>query len=142
MSHESQSGHCVKCDEIINKYPGINPDLLSWFKWAQSLHPELHASCAGRGKVDQEECFLKKTSRAHYGQSAHNYNCGLDLFFIVPGKEIYDRELFNELIPKIMVDDLVWYGAPGSVFFELPHVEVRNWRALVASGECELVEQL
>lgn len=140
MSH-TNNGVCPKCKEIMNKYPGLNSDLKNWFVMFQAKHPEGHISCAGRGKADQEAAFNAGMSRAHWGQSAHNYNCAID-FFEMSGKpkDIYEEKWFKEVLAPALPFFLNWYGAPGSSFRELPHVEVRNWHELKAKGLIHLVE--
>lgn len=139
MKHQN-NGKCPKCLDIINKYPDFNKELKSWFVLLQAKHPEAHVSCAGRGKADQEAAFTAKASKARYGQSAHNYNCALDLFVILPKTDLYDKKWFNTVIEPAIPYSLNWYGAKGSKFFELPHVEVRDWRRLVAQNLAALVE--
>jgi len=142
MAKHQNNGKCGKCRELKDLYPNFNPKLWSWFVLFQAAHPEAHISCAGRGLEAQQAAKAAKASKADFGESAHNYNCALDLFVILPGKDIYDRKWFNEVVAPKIPYYLNWYGAPGSAFFELPHVELREWRALRAQGFCVLVEPL
>jgi hypothetical protein len=140
MSKHVNSGQCIHCLEIFQRYPGFHVGLYKWFQDLQQKHPEAHVSCAGRGRQDQEECFNRGASRAHFGQSAHNYNSAIDLFKN-QGNDIYDRSWFDLVVKPAMIhmDWLCWYGAPGAPFPELPHVEVKNWHAMRDKGELALV---
>jgi hypothetical protein len=134
-------GACQKCDEIINRYPGFFPPLKDWFKELQRLRPEAHVSCAGRGKMEQDEDFSEGVSKAKWGESAHNYNAALDIFAIIPGNSnIYDLKWFSRVLKPAVAPWMTWYGSPGSEFFELPHVEPSAWRRLVTLEAIKLVE--
>lgn len=106
----------------------------------QAKHPEGHVSCAGRGYVDQEACFHKGASKAHYGESAHNYNCAIDTFVMLCGKTIYDAIWYRDVLAPTIPAFLSWYGAKGAPYFELPHIELRDWRRLRDSKVLSLVE--
>ena len=139
MKHEND-GHCKKCHQIINRYPGLYTPLLEWFEFFQKNHPEAHISCAGRGEADQNQAYEQGTSRAHWTESAHNWNAALDFFVVQPGKaDIYDKAWFELVLGKNIPQYLKWYGEKGSEFYELPHVEVRNWRELRDANQLLLV---
>lgn len=140
MSH-TNNGKCPKCQEALDKFPGFYQPLREWFESLQAKHPEAHISEAGRGREAQELDFKHGFSKAHYGQSAHNFNCALDFFSIQPGKNIYDLEWFHDVLAKNLEPWLNWYGAPGAKFPEVPHVEPHGWQDLVKLGELKLVEE-
>lgn len=128
------------CLKIINRYPGFSENLKSWFFEFQKDHPEAHVSCAGRGQMDQEAACARGASRAHWGESAHNYSAALDVFVIIPGeKSIYPRDWFTNVLMPNIPNWLEWYGQPGAPFFELPHIEIRGWRQLISMGTLKLV---
>lgn len=133
------TGNCQSCLLIINKYPNFHSGLLGWFTSLQKANPEAHVSCGGRGRVDQESDFSAGRSRAHYGQSAHNYNCALDLFRLTLQGASWDKPWFNSVIVNAVdlqnsnpskTFDILWYGLPGSPYYELPHIEIMSWRSL------------
>lgn len=136
MSKHLNNGDCPKCEEIIKTYPSFYSPMYLWFKHTQKQHPECHTSCAGRGLLQQEEEFKKKASRAHFGESAHNWNCALDLFEMQGDtKNIYEKEWFSIVITdavenakSICGEELNWYGREGAPFHELPHVEPLRWK--------------
>lgn len=133
------NGNCPKCMSIINKYPGFNLRMLQWFIDAQKKHSDFHVSCAGRGEVEQEECVARGASRAHWGQSSHNYNAALDGFFLIDGKYNLERRRFEPVVMELP-SYIEWYGRQGSKFPELPHFELKDWRYLKDSGLLKLVE--
>lgn len=144
LPKHTNDGDCKRCDLIFDAYPGFYAPLRAWFKGFQAQNPESHISCAGRGKEAQEKCFVAKTSKAHWKESSHNYNCALDLFENIPGdpKGIYDSEWFmSKVKPEMdLHPELNWYGRPDAEFKEVPHVEWRAWKILLASGQLKLVE--
>lgn len=143
------NGKCPKCEQIFNKYPGFHQGLKDWFQKVQVNNPEAHISGGGRGKLEQEEYFQKKTSKAHYGQSAHNANSACDIFKLHDNGAEWPKLWFAAVI-KPAIDShnaaatfkIKWYGAPGSAFYELPHIEVENWRELLKNNRIQLVEPL
>ena len=141
LKHEN-SGRCLRCLEIINTYPNFHAGLRDWFTATQGLHlPEMHVAEAGRGREQQELMKQRGLSRAHYGESAHNYNCAIDIFEQGGIRtNIYEQEWFEQKLKPHLPDFLSWYGEKGAVFFELPHIEVRAWRNLVTQGAAKLVE--
>ncbi len=116
--------------------------LRAWFLEFQQAHPEAHISCAGRGADEQTEKLRGGLSRAKYGRSAHNYNCAIDVFVQLPKKDIYDAEWFSKVLAPAIPYHLKWYGSKDSDFYELPHIELRDWRKLVATKEAVLVEPI
>ena len=136
------NGNCEKCKELFNKYPNFNQTLRSWFVLFQAKHPEAHISCAGRGVVDQTGALTSGNSKASFGKSAHNYNCAIDVFCILPQKDLYDKEWFEKILAPQIPYHLNWYGAPHSPYYERPHIELREWRKLLATKDIALVEPM
>lgn len=140
MSHIN-NGKCARCAQIFDRYEGFHSGLRRWFEDFQSEHPEAHISCAGRGQQEQEADVLRKASRAHFGQSAHNFNAAIDVFELQGDiANIYEASWFTKILAPEIPSWLNWYGKPRSAFFELPHVEVRIWKDLVQNGDLKLVE--
>lgn len=134
------TGCCLSCGKIFNAYPGFDVHLRNWFYDLQSDHPEAHVSCAGRGKISQEALFQRKASNAHYGESSHNFNVALDLFRLLDGKYDLSKEWFQTVIKPRLLKEFKWYGEDEAIFYELPHVEISNWRELAKSKLIFLVE--
>lgn len=140
MKH-ANNGACDRCLLIFNKYPNFHEGLKSWFLDLQSKHPEAHISCAGRGHDEQEELFLKKATRARYGESAHNWNVAIDVFEMGgDATQIYERVWFRDVLAPLLPKWLCWYGSPNAPFYELPHIEVDDWRKLRSEFKLRLVE--
>lgn len=133
------NGNCQGCLSIFQKYPGFYEPLQDWFFLMQNSNPTFHISCAGRGRIDQEAAFSRKASNAHFGQSAHNFNLGIDTFFLIDGQYSLARNLYDSLMQNLD-SALEWYGSPGAEYFELPHIQVKDWKNLVDSGLCKIVE--
>ena len=128
--HKNGNTHCPKCLDLFNKYPNFNQMLQTWFFKKQTELKTCHISEAGRGYQAQEAAFTAKTSKAHYGQSAHNYNAAIDIFFIDShGKLSYDKDNYAPLVFDLP-NAINWYGKKGSAFYELPHFEVNGWKSL------------
>ncbi len=136
------NGNCPKCDIIFDAYPNFHVGLRLWFKAFQKDHTEAHISCAGRGEEEQDALFFKKATRAVWTKSAHNYNAAIDIFCVILGSpDIYDIDWFNNVLDPCIPSWLTWYGRPGSPFYELPHVEIAQWKASVLDGTFKLVEK-
>lgn len=140
MSHTNEPGLCPKCEELFDAYPGFHEELRTWFNALRVEHPEAHISKAGRGKVEQDALFARGATRARYGQSAHNVNAALDLWENREGVYTLSQIWFHGVIAPALYPSLEWYGKPGSSFYELPHVELKNWKDLVSSGQLKPVE--
>lgn len=139
MAKHDNSGACAHCLEILNKYPKFDEDLLQWFRASQAETPNFHAAEGGRGREAQEDDFDRGLSKAHYGESAHNYNCAIDTFFIVKGKYSLDESLFR-MVAIGLPSFIEWYGAAGAKFYERPHFEKVGWKELAEAGLISLVE--
>lgn len=139
MVKHINDGNCQKCEEIFNKYPDFNLQLKAWFKGIQSKYPEAHISCAGRGFDEQEVDYTRHSSNAHYGQSAHNYNCAIDIFRLLNGAYNLDKLWFQEVVGINLPDCFKWYGDPHG-YYELPHVEIYKWKEMRDRKQVRLVE--
>lgn len=136
----TNEGDCKKCLEIFDRYPHFNEELKVWFLAIQLENPDAHISCAGRGRIDQEVAFKRGASRAHYGQSAHNYNCAIDIFQLKDKSAVWEVNWFRKVVAENLYPHLKWYGTPGAIYNELPHVEISDWPMLVKNKKAVLVE--
>lgn len=140
MKHEN-NGSCHRCKLIFDKYTGFHVGLRQWFENIQKTLPNIHISCAGRGRQEQEELLARKASRAKYGKSAHNYNAAIDVFCIQENsKDIYPFQWFKKSLEPLLEEWIEWYGRKDAPFWELPHVEVKDWKALAEKEVIKLVE--
>lgn len=129
MGMHTNNGSCLGCAKIFNRYPGFNKPLLEWFFNVQEKHPEFHTNCAGRGKIDQEACFDRGASKAHWLESAHNFNLAIDTFFQINGVYNVSKELYEPIV-KDLPNFIDWYGRPDALFRETPHFQIKDWRRL------------
>lgn len=141
LKHQN-NGNCPKCKELFDAFPNFDKKVRGWFILFQAKHPEAHISCAGRGFKEQEDKKLSGNSNAHYGQSAHNYNCAIDLFVQLPNVNLYDKDWFKKTVAAEVPYFLNWYGTPDAAYPELPHIELREWRGLKSAGQIALVETI
>ena len=130
---------CPGCTQILARYSYFDKELGMWFTDLQYKHPEAHVSCAGRGRIDQEQAFFAKTSNAHWLESAHNYNMALEIFRMLGRETDYNRWWFASIM-KDLPDWIEWYGAPGAEYPELPHVQRRDWKRRKLEGTAFQVE--
>lgn len=151
MASHKNTGACPRCAELFDRFPGTtDTKLRAWFEALQKEVPSAHISEAGRGKAAQEKAKSGGFSRAGWGQSAHNYGQAIDIFrmVITPGvggakasiRTEYAKPWYEANIAPRLEAWLKWYGAPGSTFYELPHIEVADWRQRKERGEIHLVE--
>ena len=140
MTHHTNDRQCKRCLELLEAYPGFYQPLREWFTGMQGVHPEMHLSCAGRGRAAQEAAVSSGASRAHYGDSAHNANAAIDIFVQLHLTNPYDEEWFAQVLANNIPLWLEWYGVPGSEFFELPHLQLKTWREELAAGNLKLVD--
>ncbi len=139
MAKHENKLNCLKCTELLIKYNGCHQTIYNFVHTLRSSDNTAHISCGPRGRVDQEIYFQRGATRAHYGQSAHNYGAAVDIFRIDElGKLSYDKAWFNQVVGTEVrlhndhstKEPLTWYGKKGSKFYELPHVELTNWKKM------------
>jgi hypothetical protein len=139
-SHKNTVKTCKKCQKILDTYPGLHSAIREWFIELQKKYPEIHVSEAGRGKERQEKLKKEGKSRASYGQSAHNYNAAIDVWFLVDKVYNLDHEHFERVVRPNLPMNLKWYGDGRTDFYERPHIELLSWRHQRDIGELKLVE--
>lgn len=137
--HNEVDVECPGCLEKINKYPNFLLPLKDWFFKVRAKNLTFHVADAGRGKIDQEAYCARGASQAHWGQSAHNFNCALDTFFQIDGQYRLDSNLYDSLVMGLD-PNISWYGAADAEFKERPHFEWKDWRTLKTEGVAKLVE--
>lgn len=94
--------------------------------------------CSVRNKADQEEAFNLHRSKAHFGQSPHNYTPAL-AFDAIPypfaEKDWENIPRFIEMAEAICKAahtvgiPIIWGGSWKS-FKDYPHFELVNWRTI------------
>lgn len=142
MSKHINSGNCQKCEEILNKYGGTHKKLKEWFKDKQSKNYSLHCSCSGRDRIAQNLNHVNGNSNAEFGKSPHNYkpSLAIDIFFTDARypNDIYPIKLFEEIMESLD-EGLEWFGSKESKYYELPHIQLKNWKTLIKDDKLELI---
>ena len=77
------------------------------------------------------------SSRAYYGQSAHNYNLAIDIFRLTQTGADYAIGWFKDVVGQAVYAHnkqgeapfaIKWYGMEGASYKEMPHCEVWGWK--------------
>lgn len=102
--------------------------------------------CTHRDRTEQEDAFKKGNSKAHFGQSAHNYNpsFAVDVYpYPVPRIEKKGVIVINDNSPEWdkMVCTFknaarkmgleITCGADYKSLVDKPHIEIKNWKERV-----------
>lgn len=99
---------------------------------------------AQRGRVEQETAYRNRTSKAHFGQSAHNYKpaVALDIYplpvsftKLQPYRNL--AKAFISTANKLGIG-IEWGGSWTSIK-DFPHFELSNWKTLVKQGKVKLI---
>jgi peptidoglycan L-alanyl-D-glutamate endopeptidase CwlK len=128
MKH-TNDGDCQRCKEFLKD---AHSDLAIWFRDEQINDATLHVSESFRNKVDQEEDFAKGVSRAHFGQSAHNYRpaMGLDCFYLdAHGVAAWPIEKFKAMAAR--APDWIEWGGSWKSIKDNPHFDIKGWEQKV-----------
>lgn len=96
-------------------------------------------TCSIRSRRDQEQAFNLKRSKAHFGQSPHNYFPALAFDFIpMPFKEAdwSNSKRFAEVAADIKdiaakLKVTIHWGGDWETFKDYPHIELYHWRDLI-----------
>ena len=88
--------------------------------------------CGTRSKEDQEKAFNECHSKAHFGQSAHNFTPSRAVDIAPHPLNWEDLNAFHNMADvvlkhaKALKVDLTWGG--GWHFKDMPHFELTNWK--------------
>lgn len=105
---------------------------------------------AQRGRAEQELAFRRGNSKAHFGQSAHNWNPAVALDVAPYPIDFNDKQRFIDLAQKLILPvakelkiPIRWGGdwnMDGSIAdgWDFPHYELHPWREWVAKTPCKL----
>lgn len=120
-----------------------HPDLIRLFDYAL-LHEDcpcdISIVCGNRDQDAQEEAYSKGFSKAHFGQSPHNYepSFAVDAVPYVAGMGIpwSDTELFDKLARHIKkcAEELnveIQWGGDFRSFIDRPHWEIKGWKGMI-----------
>ena len=99
--------------------------------------------CSHRGQEEQERCFNNGTSKAHFGQSAHNYmpSFAVDVYpyptpyVQVKGVKQIDNEspewdrmaqVFKDMAENLGIE--ITCGIDFKTLRDAPHIEIKGWK--------------
>jgi peptidoglycan LD-endopeptidase CwlK len=97
--------------------------------------------CSVRSKADQDQAYNLKRSRAHFGQSPHNYFPSLAFDFIPYPftDEDWDDLAKFDAIAKVLKDVAtpevaIHWGGDWATFKDTPHIELQDWRKYIGKS--------
>jgi peptidoglycan L-alanyl-D-glutamate endopeptidase CwlK len=111
-----------------------HPLLQKLFNTVEAENPGLkfQVNESRRGRKDQETAFLKGNSKAHYGQSAHNWtpSIAVDVYPLpIQFKNLKPYRALNAVVAptaKRLGIPIRWLGP---VMGDYPHYELHPWRS-------------
>lgn len=123
---------CSKCEEVMSACK--NQELLDFYRKFREVRLDGHVSCCYRGPEAQEEAFRTGTSKAHFGESPHNYALAVDFFQLTQAQgAAFSMPWYrNYLKPACEAAGLTWGGSFS--FVDGPHAELKNWKELAKKG--------
>lgn len=146
MIHAS-NGACNGCHAKLFHYGEPHPLILSYFTTTQKSNPSFHIAVAGRNEADQEAAFRAKKTRAHFGQSPHNYIplLAIDVFILQPnGQPSFNVDKLRAIIvPSLEAFPEIEYSGNWPIihgFQEYDHLEVRAWQTIIKNTQTALVQ--
>lgn len=100
---------------------------------------------AQRGRVAQEKAFALGNSKAHFGQSAHNFAPAVALDVVPYPIDWNNLDRFRKLAAFVQAKarslniDITW-GGDWPKLKDMPHYELSDWRTLVAAHKVKPFE--
>ncbi len=121
---------CAACDQIVTL---CSEDLQKWFHSERAEDLSLHALSSYRGKDRQEAHFQAGRSKAHFGESPHNYSPSraLDVVFVVQGQNSWNLVKLDTMA-KRAPSNIEW-GGYWKDFKDNPHFQEREWKTMVTN---------
>lgn len=128
------------------KLSDLHPHLADAFTKAKEVWATMYPdapipiiSCTYRSKEEQNSLYAQgrtkkgaKVTNAKGGQSPHNYLPALafDVAFDNKGKTDWSEKWFRQFAPLVLDAAGITWGGHFKSFTDLPHFEMKNWRAL------------
>lgn len=126
----TNTAECAGCDA---KLATAHPTLIAFAHAFRASHPEGHISCSSRSQADQEADFKKGVTKAHWGQSPHDFmpSRALDWFRLTAAAGAsFDKWWYEgTLAPAAASEGLTW-GGNFTALTDMPHVELADWKGL------------
>lgn len=80
-----------------------------------------------RGEKDQEAAFSSGASKAHFGESAHNYGAAFDVVPVENNRPVWETDSWSTIGDVGQALGLQWGGA-FSTIVDKPHFNIPNWQ--------------
>lgn len=118
---------------------GAHPLLIKLFK-AVDEKTSIMILDSQRGRTAQEKAFAMGHSRAHFGQSAHNWTPAIALDVVPSPLNWEDIKRFKALAVIVKAEAkrlgiLIQWGGDWKTLVDLPHYELTPWRAFAAKSK-------
>ena len=110
-----------------------DPRLQKMCRELEVLYPDLQISCSVRGESGQNNALIGGFSRAHFGESPHNYEPSLAVDFVFVSKGVADwtAKRYVDLANYVRVKyPEIQCGAFFKSFKDNPHVEISGWKMI------------
>lgn len=106
---------------------------------AVALETNIAVLDSQRGRVAQEKAFALGNSKAHFGQSAHNWSPSVAVDVVPYPIDWNNLQRFRDLNVVVrrvaakqgVADNITWGGS--WKFQDMPHYELSDWKQLVAA---------
>lgn len=115
----------------LERLSKADPKLQEFAHDLEKIIPDLQISCTVRGKEEQELAFKNGNSKAHFGQSPHNFepSRAIDFVFITNGKSDWTAKRYKDLANYVRAKyPAIQAGAFFKSFTDLPHYELKGWK--------------
>lgn len=119
--------------------PVMRPMVDPWLDSCAAAGIDVLVTCTYRSYDEQTSLYAQGRTTpgpivtyAKAGQSAHNYGLAIDVVPVINGKPDWNGgdPVWQQIGGMGQAQGLEWYGAPGSLFKELPHFQHPNWKIL------------
>lgn len=121
---------CASCDRSVAECSEV---LQRWFYSERTKNFSLHASTGYRGQKEQETSFQTHKSKAHFGESPHNYSPSraVDIVFIVKGRNVWTPAEYESMAKRLPAN--IEWGGNWQDFKDIPHFQEREWKTMVTN---------
>jgi peptidoglycan L-alanyl-D-glutamate endopeptidase CwlK len=117
---------------------GAHPLLMKLFR-AVAAEASIAVLDGQRGRAAQERAFALGHSRAHFGQSAHNFSPAVALDVVPWPLDWSDIARFRSLAELVKAKAValgvpIAWGGDWAKLRDMPHYELNPWRTFAAEG--------
>ena len=133
-----------------NRY-GKQIILMSWLREAfyamqanlGTQNIDIEMTDGWRGQAEQESDFARGVSKAHFGQSAHNYGAAFDCAPIINGTLSWPplNDTWKAIALAGQSQGLTW-GGTFTTIVDLPHFEDPDWQSYALQNTAPAVTEV